>query len=138
MSGGKQMGPNDQHVDPEKPAEIVKEVQDDTTKPKHGFLRARKFEIFFLGSIVIVLISLFLIGFFPRLSHWAKLDEEANFTNPISVNILKLEPSKRSIELILPSTTQAHRVTPIWARIDGYIKDFYVDIGDHVEEGQCS
>lgn len=119
----------------EKPADFAKKEKD-----QKGFLFHRlykkKFEIFILGSIAAVLISLFLIGFFPRLIHWEKLEKASNFTHPISVDLMTLEPSKKPIELILPSTTQALRITPIWARIDGYIKDFYVDIGDRVEEGQ--
>lgn len=124
-------------IDKEKSSKLVDEMQDNDTKTgQNRIFATRKFEFFIVGFILLVLISLFLIGFFPRLNQWNKLVKASDFTSPISVNIMTLEPSRKPIELILPSTTQALRITPIWARIDGYIKDFYVDIGDHVEEGQ--
>jgi RND family efflux transporter MFP subunit len=39
-------------------------------------------------------------------------------------------------ELVLPGTTQAFIDTPIFARTNGYLKQWYFDIGAHVEQGQ--
>ena len=39
-------------------------------------------------------------------------------------------------ELVLPGTTQAFIDTPIFARTNGYLKEWYFDIGAHVEKGQ--
>ena len=39
-------------------------------------------------------------------------------------------------ELVLPGTTQAFIDTPIFARTSGYLKQWYFDIGAHVEQGQ--
>src|ERR1700721_1303486 len=39
-------------------------------------------------------------------------------------------------ELVLPGTTQAFIDTPIFARTSGYLKQWYFDIGAHVEKGQ--
>ncbi len=97
---------------------------------------SKKKSILLITVVVVILISLFLIGYFPRLMHWHELEKAASLTTPISARIMILERSKTPIELVLPSSTQALRITPIWSRIDGYIKNFYVDIGDHVTEGQ--
>lgn len=43
-------------------------------------------------------------------------------------------PAKEDI--ILPGTVSAWHVAPIYARTSGYIKQWYVDIGDHVNKGQ--
>lgn len=107
-----------------------------STKPIEKKEFPIKYKILFLSIVILVLISLFLAGLVPRLNAWKHLEEAAQLHDSIFVNIMELEQGKRPIELVLPSTTQALRVTPIWSRIDGYIKNFYVDIGDSVEEGQ--
>ncbi|HTX39617.1 MAG TPA: efflux RND transporter periplasmic adaptor subunit [Bryobacteraceae bacterium] len=39
-------------------------------------------------------------------------------------------------EVVLPGNAQAYVATPIYARIDGYLKKWYFDIGAHVKAGQ--
>jgi RND family efflux transporter MFP subunit len=39
-------------------------------------------------------------------------------------------------EIVLPGDTQAFNNTPIYARTNGYLKRWYVDIGTHVQQGQ--
>jgi RND family efflux transporter MFP subunit len=39
-------------------------------------------------------------------------------------------------EIALPGNTQAFNDTPIYARTNGYLKKFFVDIGQHVAQGQ--
>src|ERR1700723_1466927 len=39
-------------------------------------------------------------------------------------------------EIVLPGTTQAFIDTPIFARTNGYLKQWYFDIGAHVQQGQ--
>jgi RND family efflux transporter MFP subunit len=39
-------------------------------------------------------------------------------------------------EIVLPGNTQAFNDTPIYARTNGYLKRWYVDIGTHVQQGQ--
>lgn len=39
-------------------------------------------------------------------------------------------------DIILPGTVSAWHVAPIYARTNGYIQRWYVDIGDHVKKGQ--
>ncbi len=127
------MEPTNDPVEKEKEHDHVETDKFHSTPPEKY---SKKRQAIFLGIIFIVLVILFLIGFFPRMFHWEKLVETANTVYPITVNIQTLEPSKKLIELILPSTTQAMRITPIWSRSDGYIKNFYVDIGDNVHKGQ--
>ncbi len=38
--------------------------------------------------------------------------------------------------ILLPGTVQGHRETSLYARVNGYIRNWYVDIGDPVKEGQ--
>lgn len=86
--------------------------------------------------LVLSLLVLFLIGFLPRYFHNLKLEHFAAEIDSIYVRTLKLHVNDKEIKLTLPSSTEAFHTTPIWARVDGYLNNFYFDIGDTVEAGQ--
>ena len=77
-----------------------------------------------LVGFFIVLVALFLIGYVPRFLNWHQLEKEAAAIHPLLVNVIKATADNKPIELILPSTTQAIRVTPIWARTNGSYRIF--------------
>jgi RND family efflux transporter MFP subunit len=52
------------------------------------------------------------------------------------VDIVHPSSSAQSQEIVLPGNTQAFNDTPIYARTNGYLKRWYVDIGAHVAQGQ--
>jgi RND family efflux transporter MFP subunit len=52
------------------------------------------------------------------------------------VNVVSVSPSKDQAELVLPGSTQPFNDAPIYARTNGYLKHWYVDIGAHVRQGQ--
>src|SRR5687767_2146052 len=45
-------------------------------------------------------------------------------------------PVRPPLEIVLPGNTQAFIDAPIYARTNGYLKRWYVDIGAHVKRGQ--
>ena len=49
-----------------------------------------------------------------------------------------VQPKSEDIaeDVVLPGNTQAFNDTPIYARTNGYLKHWYVDIGTHVSQGQ--
>ena len=53
-----------------------------------------------------------------------------------TVDVISPQPAAKMQELVLPGTLSAYIDAPIYARIDGYLKRWYVDIGAHVHEGQ--
>lgn len=53
-----------------------------------------------------------------------------------NVSIIDLETSKDASNLALPGTIQAINAAPIYARVSGYLKKWYVDIGTPVKAGQ--
>src|ERR1700677_82494 len=53
-----------------------------------------------------------------------------------TVNVVEPKSGAALQELVLPGTTQAFIDTPIFARPSGYLKQWYFDIGAHVEQGQ--
>jgi RND family efflux transporter MFP subunit len=53
-----------------------------------------------------------------------------------AVSVVEPKSGTALQELVLPGTTQAFIDTPIFARTSGYLKQWYFDIGAHVEQGQ--
>lgn len=53
-----------------------------------------------------------------------------------SVNVVNPSAGGASQEIVLPGNSQAFNDTPIYARTNGYLKRWYVDIGSHVTQGQ--
>jgi RND family efflux transporter MFP subunit len=53
-----------------------------------------------------------------------------------SVNVTYPVVSGADSEIALPGNTQAYDDTPIYARTSGYLKQWFVDIGQHVNKGQ--
>ncbi|HMH15211.1 MAG TPA: efflux RND transporter periplasmic adaptor subunit [Edaphobacter sp.] len=52
------------------------------------------------------------------------------------VNVIHPSGGSAAQEIVLPGNTQAFTDTPIYARTNGYLKRWYVDIGSHVRKGQ--
>jgi RND family efflux transporter MFP subunit len=52
------------------------------------------------------------------------------------VRVIHPERGKASSDLTLPGMIQAYSQSPIYARVDGYVRTWYVDIGAHVTKGQ--
>src|ERR1700733_5695720 len=53
-----------------------------------------------------------------------------------TVNVVEPKSGAALEEIVLPGTTQAFIDTPIFARTNGYLKQWYFDIGAHVQQGQ--
>jgi len=47
-----------------------------------------------------------------------------------------MKADTQPMEITLPSYLKAIHVTPIMSRVNGYLKNFCVDIGDQVTQGQ--
>ncbi len=107
-------------------------VQNSNSKAGNG----KKWNYFVPIIIFLIFLVLFLGGLFPRLGRWKEIKDEAENDSLIKVSVMTLTPLRQPIELILPSATQAMHFTPIWARTNGYLTRFLVDIGDKVKEGQ--
>ncbi|CCB85037.1 putative uncharacterized protein [Parachlamydia acanthamoebae UV-7] len=82
-----------------------------------------------------LLFLLFLSGWIPRLRQQSANDVRANAIDIPKVTIMVMKPESQLIDLVLPSSAEAFHITPLWARTNGYLIQYYVDIGDHVKEG---
>jgi RND family efflux transporter MFP subunit len=53
-----------------------------------------------------------------------------------SVHVIQPKQGALASELVLPGNTEAFTDTPVYARTNGYLRRWYVDIGTHVRAGQ--
>src|SRR5947207_14170939 len=90
------------------------------------------------GPIAAVTVLAFLV----TIGVWRRVQErgqEKAFTRQatqLEVNVVNAQRDRKLQELILPGTFQAFQETTIYPRSNGYVKDWKVDIGDDVKEGQ--
>lgn len=91
-----------------------------------------------LSVIAAVGVVLFLVGFLPRMAEKKELKESYEETVgaiPVVQTVLA-KPAENAETMILPSNIGAILYATIYARVDGYLKERYVDIGDTVKKGQ--
>src|SRR5205823_10389233 len=53
-----------------------------------------------------------------------------------TVNVIHPQRGQSSSELTLPGMIEAFSQSPVYARVDGYVRTWYADIGTHVTKGQ--
>jgi RND family efflux transporter MFP subunit len=85
--------------------------------------------------IVLVVIGIF-IGLVPRWLAHRKLLSETRADSVMTVNVISPVPSVPDLGTPLSADVQAFVQATIHARASGYLKNWFVDIGDHVTNGQ--
>jgi RND family efflux transporter MFP subunit len=88
-----------------------------------------------------IVVPLLLAGsaFFGMRARQRQSQQLANVTKSLevqSVNVIHPERGKSNSDLNLPGMIQAFSQSPVYARVDGYVRTWYVDIGAHVRKGQ--
>ena len=123
---------NPQFTETEQTTEPARESKM-TAAPRH----ASRFWLYTIPAILLAL--------FAGLAYWrvqarnrvsAELIPAAAQSEEIPVAVMHPARSNASRELTIPGDVQAYVETPIYARTDGYLKRWYVDIGGKVKEGQ--
>jgi len=95
---------------------------------------ARRWWIVFLALAVVV--GLVISGILPRIHARASLDKETAEMAIPTVSVVHPKRGAPTQEVVLPANVQAYIDAPIYARTNGYLKTWYVDIGAHVKAGQ--
>jgi len=86
--------------------------------------------------LVLALILLVAGAILPRVRARAELKNETNELAVPTVVVVHPKPTAPGQEVVLPANVQAWKDAPIYARTNGYLKRWYVDIGAHVKAGQ--
>jgi RND family efflux transporter MFP subunit len=94
------------------------------------------------GVAMVALLAAVILGFliYSGIRSRAKADTDLARTTgtlaKLSVQVAHPKVVSGAQEVVLPGNMQAFVDTPIWARTNGYLKAWYVDIGGHVKAGQ--
>jgi RND family efflux transporter MFP subunit len=86
-------------------------------------------------AVVLIIIGL-VVGFVPRWIAQHKLLAQARTDSNLLVSVISAVPEKSDLGTPLPANVEAFIQASIHARASGYLKDWFVDIGDHVTNGQ--
>jgi RND family efflux transporter MFP subunit len=96
--------------------------------------RRSQWRIFLLALVIAVLLVVF--GILPRIQARTALRQETMRMAVPTVAVVQPMRSAPAQEIVLPANVQAFADAPIYARTNGYLKRWYVDIGSRVKEGQ--
>jgi RND family efflux transporter MFP subunit len=110
------------------PAEISE------TKPPQG--KFPRGGLIVLGATALVVAIVVVFGIHSRVAAETRLQQATFRAAVASVNVMHPQLGDRAQELVLPGNTQAFIDSPIYARTNGYLKRWYVDIGARVNKGQ--
>jgi multidrug efflux pump subunit AcrA (membrane-fusion protein) len=89
-----------------------------------------------LGVAALLLAGVIYTGIHQRAMAASNLGAVTERAAVAAVNVVEPKSGAALEEIVLPGTTQAFIDTPIFARTNGYLKQWYFDIGAHVEQGQ--
>ena len=94
-----------------------------------------KFLVVTLIAIVLIITGV-IAGLIPRWRQQTELNAETRELSVPAVTVISPKPGQSMIQSALPAEIKPWVEAPIYARISGYLKQRYVDIGDPVETGQ--
>ena len=97
--------------------------------------RSGKRLLWFLLVPVVLVTSAF-IGTKARQKTSQQLKATTRSLEVQTVKVIHPQRGKSSSDLTLPGMIEAFSQSPIYARVDGYVRTWYVDIGTHVTKGQ--
>ena len=102
-----------------------------------GTMRTGGWRTIALGTILVLCLAYAIFeGIHSRVEAKAKLGEVAVNSAIPFVNVVYPKGGAETAEIELPGNTEAFTDTPIYARTNGYVKQWYVDIGARVKQGQ--
>jgi RND family efflux transporter MFP subunit len=110
---------------------LTNQIKTANTQTTPSFARGRALLV--VLATISVLAALFFIAMTPRWRATAVLGRAVRDQRP-TVSVVSPQPAKA--DLVLPGFTEAIQETAIYARTNGYVRRWLVDIGAKVEAGQ--
>ena len=115
---------------------ISRQNSSEATGPLRGPGEPRRSHLWIFLLILVVAVLLVVFGILPRIQARTALRQETLRMAVPTVAVVQPKRSAPAQEIILPANVQAFADAPIYARTNGYLKRWYVDIGSRVKEGQ--
>jgi RND family efflux transporter MFP subunit len=88
------------------------------------------------GIAVLVIAGLFTSGVLVRLRAETAVNRETAELAMPPVSVVRPQRLSPKQDVVLPGNVQPYYNSPIYARTNGYVKRWHVDIGAHVKQGQ--
>ncbi|MGQ9750533.1 efflux RND transporter periplasmic adaptor subunit [Desulfosoma sp.] len=99
--------------------------------------RRSPFRVLLMLLLMVALIGICVFsGLVPRWHQQQQLHAEIRDKGLPGVTVIQAKPAKGTGQAMLPAEVKPWVEAPIYARISGYLKQRFVDIGDHVQAGQ--
>ena len=89
-----------------------------------------------LSAVAVIFVIVISLGFISRKKAEADLTQATATAAIATVNVVYPKADDPTDEIVLPGNTQAFTDAPIFARTNGYVKSWHVDIGTRVKKGQ--
>jgi RND family efflux transporter MFP subunit len=89
-----------------------------------------------LAAVAVIFVIIIAAGFISRQKAEADLKQKTATAAISTVNVVYPKTGAPTDEIVLPGNTQAFTDAPIFARTNGYVKSWHVDIGTRVKKGQ--
>src|SRR5215510_5018215 len=89
-----------------------------------------------VAVVAVTVVIIIGLGFISRRRAEADLKQATAAAAIATVNVIYPKAGAPTDEIVLPGNTQAFTDAPIFARTNGYIKSWHVDIGTRVKKGQ--
>ena len=97
-----------------------------------GRRRLKRIGLLLLGGALAVAV----IGVVVRYSHGSELQARAAEASVPTVATVSPQSADKGNALVLPGSLEAYNSAAIYARTNGYVRNWQADIGDHVRSGQ--
>jgi len=107
--------------------------------PQHGLEAPRRIPTgvwLAVAVLVVLLLAAIVYGLLSRAADERHLEKATAVSANPTVSVTHPAVLGMSSEIALPGDTQAYNDTPIYARTNGYLKQWFVDIGQHVKQGE--
>jgi RND family efflux transporter MFP subunit len=118
------------------------QTQINTPRPEQPALsvmkgqRPRKRSWLLAGVVLLVFGGIVVYGILTRLAAGKTVRAETVQMAVPSVSVVSPQRSAPAQEIVLPGNVQPFISSPIYSRTNGYVKNWYADIGAHVRKGQ--
>jgi RND family efflux transporter MFP subunit len=117
-------------------SEIYRHSEHEPASPPDGPRPQHRSQWWILVLAVVTAVLLVIFGILPRIQARTALRQETARMAVATVAVVQPKHTAPSQEIVLPANVQAFADAPIYARTNGYLKRWYVDIGGHVKAGQ--
>src|SRR5277367_6953654 len=110
-----------------------REVQN---QPQHGGAEKKGHLFLILIIVALALVVLGALTLVQRRSQYRALADETETLAVPTVSVTHATTEASQEDLVLPGAMQSYVESPIYARTNGYLKNWYHDIGSHVAKGE--